>query len=160
MTDVVKSGSAFLAAALVSLTLVAGSAPAKTGSAPVFVNGKLNYPPSIRAKIGSLNATLDSCLIGNGAQRVALGRGWTYDDPGLRASKACSGEQDAVNTFANSQEMREANEALAPALNAYWTCMEGHGIEKFYPVTAPAPRSAINAASSSCGAPSSGVAGG
>jgi hypothetical protein len=128
----------------------------KTAPRRAFVNGILNYSPAVRAKIDRLNNSLDSCLLRNGATRIVAGRGWTYNDPRGAAGKACSGEQNAVNTYANSAEMRQANQELAPALRAYSACMQKHGIANAYHVGVPTPTAAVlNAANIACGGPTS-----
>ena len=58
-------------------------------STTAFVNGTLNYPAAVRHEIDRLDNALDQCMLLHGATRVALGMGWTYDDPQLRASAAC-----------------------------------------------------------------------
>ena len=114
------------------LALVGVAALATSGGAVAAVailtagrleHGALRLAEPIRQRMAELNGTLDRCYLSNGAKRVSAGRGWTYRDPSGTASTACVAEQKAVNDFADSPTVRQAEAVAAPVLARYWSCM-------------------------------------
>jgi hypothetical protein len=85
------------------------------------------FSKAVQARIDQLNQELDTCLLANGAKRVALERGWTYTNPGGDPAAACAGVQARVNAYADSEEYRQAVEAVMPAVHAYSACLEREG---------------------------------
>jgi hypothetical protein len=114
-----------LAAAVAVLGLVgAGIAATVFGGGSRIENGRLVLPARVASEMARLNNALDRCYLANGATRVPLDRGWTYDDPHSTAQRACAQEQQAVNTFGDGPEMAAAERAAAPLLAAFWNCVQ------------------------------------
>ncbi len=111
-------------AALLIGLIAAGSAAVRTAGP----RDNFGFSQAVQAKINRLNAQLDACLLAHGAQRVSLGKGWTYTDPGGQPSAACAGVQERVNSYADSDEYRQAVAAVLPAVQAYSDCLQQQGV--------------------------------
>jgi hypothetical protein len=128
--------AATLAGALVMS--FAGTSSAREGSSAASQRAartpgpasNFGFSATVQAKIDRLNAQLDACLIAHGAQRVSLGKGWTYSDPGGKASTACANVQSRINAYVDSAEYRQAVAAVLPAVRAYSDCLQRQGISQ------------------------------
>jgi hypothetical protein len=110
------------------------------------------FSKAVQARVDSLNAELDQCLLGNGAKRIPLERGWTYTDPGGRPSAACTDAQARVNSYANSEEYRQAVAAVLPAVQAYSECLQDNGVaQASHGVATAAEKAAVARAHLACG---------
>lgn len=75
-------------------------------------------PAALQAEINALNVKLDDCLLANGAERVPIEpQGWTYRDPGLDATRACSSVNVEMDAFFSNTAVRNA--MSTPAFQAF-----------------------------------------
>lgn len=102
---------------------VDGSAGASTAALPELNLTQAELTPlGIHEAINKFNAVYDACMSQNGAERAPIQpSGWSYDDPGYAATRACATLDTEMQSWLNSTEVMAVKRT--PAFTAFVKCM-------------------------------------